>query len=79
MMAAEKKPQITIQQKPTSHQAKNKVIKYVRVYNRYIIHKNKCQKGLNHLSHKKTSANTCCINYFKFLLKKENTLKAYKR
>ena len=30
-MAAEKKTQITIQQKPTSHQAKNRVIKYVRV------------------------------------------------
>ena len=27
----------------------------------------------------KNSANTCCTNYFKFLLKKENTLKAYKR
>ena len=46
-----KKTQIKIQQKPTSHQAKTKVIKYAHMYNRYIIHKNKCQKGLNHLSH----------------------------
>ena len=31
------------------------------------------------LSHTKYPANTCYINYFKFLLKKENTLKAYNR